>query len=177
MAEWLKRAVAKHPERYGIEVAEAVIREAITRIEPTGILSEGGGWENYETEVLTMIDGQPIDLERIRQLRMGVEYLKTDSPDAELLIAALKLALSGWMVASANDFSELIPGRELIHDDIDPLVQKAVVMLELALEADVDCDADFEVEWDDTVMATVEEKNDKARMRHIIDNAIRPENN
>lgn len=172
MGDQLEQAKKAAGDHYGLNVAAAVIREALATMEPEGLIVVNGTWDKYQSEIEGMLRGQPIDFESVSILRSGMEYLTCDSAEAEYLVCAIKAALSAMILGMANPFSMLFKDRSMLHDDIDPLLRKAVALLESAQETQ---NGDFSVSYDPEIMQSFQAEMKKNMLGSMIDQAIRPD--
>lgn len=157
--------------RYDLRVAIALLRTSLGSLDPRGIVVESGGWDSYITEVGQMLNKGDLTPSRVIELRMGLEYLKADTTEAEALLGAGKMAMSAYVLYTSNGFSLIRAERNHFHDDIDPLLRKGVHFLALAEDVD---EPDFSVEWDESVIGRVQEQRDKQQLGFLIRTAVRP---
>lgn len=172
MGDRLEQAKKAAGDHYGLNVAAAVIQEALATLEPEGLIAVNGTWESYQSEIEGMLSGKPVDFETVSILRSGMEYLAFDSPEAEYLVCAVKAALSAMILGMANPFSMLFKDLPMLHDDIDPLIRRAVTLLESAQETQ---NGDFSVSYNPEIMQTFQAEMKKNNMGMLIDKAIRPD--
>lgn len=171
MGDRLNLAKKRSGDHYGLNVAAAVIEEALSTMEPEGVIAINGTWEQYTGQLRGILGGQPVDMEGMMTLRSGMEYLSADSSEAEFLICSVKVALSAMMLGMTNPFSMILSERSMVHDDIDPLVRKAVALFEAATDVQ---NGDFSVSYDEGIVQTFQNHFKKNMMGALIDNAIRP---
>lgn len=172
MGDHLEQAKKAAGDHYGLGVAAAVIQEALATLEPEGYIAVNGTWERYQEEIKGMLSGKPVDFETVAMLRSAMEYLAFDSQEAEYLVCAVKAALSAMILGMANPFSALFKDRPMLHDDIDPLIRRAVALLESGQEA---ADGDFSISYDPEIMQTFKAEMKKNTMGMLIEKAIRPD--
>lgn len=171
MGNRLELAKKKAGDHYDMAVAAAVIEEALSTMEPEGVIAANGTWETFAGEIRGFLGGQPIEADAVLTLRSGLEYLSADSEEGEYLICAVKLALSAMVLGMTNPFSMILSERSMLHDDIDPLLRKAVALVESAQEIK---QGDFAVSYDESVVQTYQKHFKKNMMGVMIDKAIRP---
>ncbi len=171
-------------DRPDIKDAMELVVTAIEAMEPDGQLAER--WDEYKGAMLNWAkrEGDPVPPQALHGLRLSLEGMAGDGETGELLIAATKLCLSAVLVAVPNVYYILLPDRDVMHDDIAPLIEKANVLLHKAAAIEP---FDPVVRVDYTVQERLEEKREfyaqeaekeaaQNWVQDLIGNAVRPEN-
>lgn len=170
-------------DRPGVTEAMELIVTAIEGMEPDGQLAER--WEEYRDAILNWAKREEVATpQMLHGLRLGLEGMAGDTETGELLIAATKLCMSAVLTAVPNIYYILLPERDVMHDDIAPLIEKANVLLHKAAAIEpfdpiVRVDYTIQDRLEAKKQYYVEEAEKEAKqnwMTELIDNAVRPEN-
>lgn len=132
-----------------------------------------GWWDGYNDVAMAFAADETVCMHSITEMRRSLEYIVGDDR-GELLIAASKMVLSAMILLVGNPTGGLVFQGSIIHDDMEPLLRKAVHLLQDAGDLG---DERLVVEFDSERPAQIAERNDKNKMRFLIENAVRPENN
>jgi hypothetical protein len=165
-------------DRFDLDDARWALGEATRRLAPSPELS--GWWEGYDAVAMAFAAGQNVCAHSMLEMRRTLEYVRSDDPIADSLIATSKMVLSAVVLFTVNPTGGLLAERDEIHDDLDPLVRKAVEILHgVAVEVDdadvyADGNALFLVEFDAEHPKRINERNERNRLKWLIDNAVRP---
>lgn len=173
MGERVKEATKKADDAgklWGLRVAEAVVSEVIGALEPEGVLVESGGWDSYCEGLAGWFGGEPTETERVVAFRKGLEYLEAASIEGECMVGAAKNAMSAFVLSVLNPFSPLIDERPPTHNDVDPLLRRAVSLLE---SGDV-TNPDYSVEWDGDLHDRLDKAAEQSVLGRLIETAVRP---
>lgn len=154
----------------GLTEAKVVLSVGLDLLEPSAAIEES--WEHFEGHLRDFIGGNPCTINCMIGWRTVLEQVKADSPEGDRVLASMKLAIDAFVVATLNPYALLLDDRCDYHNDVDPLVRKAVAVQSAARgEGD---GFDRRVTYDESVNERFEEVNERNRLRSLIDNAIRP---
>jgi hypothetical protein len=171
-------------DRLDLNDARWVLGEVTRRIVNSQELD--GWWEGYESVAMAFAASENVCARSMAEMRKSLEYVRpfqsseADERICECLIAASKMVLSAVIVFSSNPTGGLYQERDPIHDDLDPLIRKAVEILHGVAEAVDENDVQvadtsrYVVEFDAEHPQRMKARNDRNRVQFLIDNAIRP---
>lgn len=154
---------------FDLEAARVTIKAAFSTMTPgDGIVD----WDAYTNFILEWCDGkQQIPLTALYQLRCSLEHVRGDHRTGELLIAAAKMALAAFMVASPNPHYPLMHRRDEIHDDVRPLVEKAVGLIYRVRDIEP---FDPTISVDEDADEDLHQAQDENWLRGLMDRAVKP---
>lgn len=169
--------------RPDMRMAMGLIEAAIEAMQPDGQLAER--WEEYKGTILSWVRyEEAISPQALHGLRISLEGMAGDGETGEMLVAAVKLGMSAVLIAAPNPYCVLLHDRDPMHDDIAPLIEKAINLLHKAkvqepfdpiVRVDYDIQERLEAKRTEIAAEAVEEQR-KDWVTELIENAVRPEN-
>jgi hypothetical protein len=161
-------------ERVGINAARWVLGQATRRMLPDPTLENW--WDGYSKVAMAFAGNQAVCAQSMAELRNSLEFTYSDDPGGEELIAASKMILSSILLFTHNPVGSLMFEQDVMHDDIDPLIRKAVWLLEEVSEMEEDGMIVAVVEFDEDRPNRLAQHQEQNKMRYLIENAVRPQN-
>jgi len=154
--------------RMDMETARVTLRAVIGSMEPDGWLAEM--WGDYTGMVLSFTDGNgSLGHQVLQQLRVGLETVEGDNDCGEWLIASAKMCLSAYLLVLPNPYYAFYPEKDVMHDDVQPLVLKGLRLAYLAAEADP---FDLTVRIDQSRPERLEKAHEQNFMRGLLGNMV-----
>lgn len=129
-------------------------------------------WEGFSSHLRVFIDGNPCSVNCMLEWRGALEHLRGDSPQSDCVVASMKLAIDAFILATLNPYALLLESRDSAHNDLDPLIRKAVMVLAGARDGNDDFDRG--VTYDPSVDEQFDAINSKRQLEGLIRNAVRP---
>lgn len=170
-AELLEKA------RLALDDGRWVLGEATRRLVPSQELD--GWWDGYNSVAMAFAASENVCAQSMAEMRKSLEYVTAVDVVGETLIATSKMVLSAVVLFAGNPTGSLVWERDEMHDDLDPLLRKAVELLDSVAEVIEAGDAEYGtvryvVEFDADYPQRLAKRNEQNRLRFLIDNAVRP---
>lgn len=118
-------------DRLGPDEARLIVGLSFEEMQPAGELVEQ--WEGFGGFIHHWaFHGQVVPLEGLWNCRMSLDKIAPDSEAGDMLIAGAKLGLSATFLAANNPHFVMLSQQSSHHDDITPVLGKALDILHRA---------------------------------------------
>jgi hypothetical protein len=151
-----------------MEAARVTLRAVVGSMEPDGWLTDM--WGDYTRMIESFTEGAgSLGHQILQQLRVGLETVEGDADCGEYLIASAKMCLSAYLLVAPNPYYAFYPEKDIIHDDVQPLVLKGLRLAYLARDSEP---FDLTIRIDQSRPEKLEKAHEQNFIRGLLGNAL-----
>lgn len=152
-------------ESVSLATAQEVAEAADELLDPTTDLYLDHGFEVWDERFVAWRECGPEGCGcHIDFLRYSLEDVAAVQPHGSLILDALKLALSAFVLARENPYFEVVEGQRNL--DIDPVIRRAIALLKKGARQGV-----AQIEYAPETMEALEDRREKRWLGDLIDRA------